>query len=117
MTHSFGRNLCDFNDDEVLTRGMLFRFPARQPYESYVDFMLYQPIEADVSMGLVVSSGIKAGLIAVHLPSEAKVLGRGDCISAGWLKSNWSTWVYSDCKMTDVAVLPPRSLTNVGVAG
>lgn len=75
--------------------GGVFRFPAKYPYEDIVDFMIFNPNEEGKGLGLITSSGYKAGLISVVLPVEA-----GEkCICKDWLLKNWKKWVYPECEV------------------
>jgi len=87
--------------DRALPHGTVLRFPAAWPYEDMVDFMV---VNFPTGMGLVVTTGYKAGLIVVILPSEAMpagVLG----ISSRWLARNWTIWVWPDGDAAQVEVL------------
>ncbi|RJF93198.1 Imm45 family immunity protein [Sphingomonas cavernae] len=88
-------------ESDVIVRGSVIRFPAKWPYEDIVDFMVFDPLECDTGMGLIVSSGYKGGLISVILPKESEIRRS---ISAKWLKENWKKWVYPECSVDDVYV-------------
>ena len=83
----------------VVTRGTLFRFPAKWPYEDVVEFMLILTPWADSNYGFVVSSGYKSGHLGSMLPYEANINvykpgSNWDAISTEWLQKNWRKWVY-----------------------
>lgn len=87
--------------NEDFGNGIVFRCPAEWPYERYVDFMLIVHHDSPSGFALVVSSGLKAGLILVCLPKEAactEVVG----ISCTWLKNNWKKWVYEFADEKDI---------------
>ncbi len=86
-----------------IRRGALIRVPARHPYEAIVDFMVFDPQDDERGMGLIVDSGYKAGLILVILPKESQSSSLRS-ISSKWLKENWTTWGYDDCRAEDVYV-------------
>jgi len=91
----------DINDKNIC-RGSVFRVKGTRPYEEIVDFMVYDPQEDDEGMGLIVSSGYKAGLILVILPKESIGYGESRSISKDWLMENWTNWVYPECGVSDV---------------
>lgn len=90
--------------NEFISRGAIFRFPAKYPYEEMVDLILFQPSSDESGMGFLVNSGYKAGLIAQILPKESGRTGYTDCVVTAWLKENWNHWVYPECSMKDVWV-------------
>ena len=91
------------DDREVLHRGVVLRLRGQWPYEDFVDFMVFDPLEEKHGMGLIVSSGHKAGLISLLLPIESETDGdRG--IDRKWLVDNWAKWVYPECDVSDVFV-------------
>ncbi|MEV7394584.1 Imm45 family immunity protein [Streptomyces sp. NPDC091215] len=82
---------------EEISRGAVFHLPARWPYEDTVEFMLAElPPGADDRMGLIVTTGYKAGLWVVFLPDEAYAAGRPWALSASWLRDNWTAKVYAE---------------------
>ncbi len=98
------KKLANIPANENIRCGSIFRFPAKWPYENFVDFMVFDNHKSDMGMGIVVVSGNKSGLIAVHLPKESS--GEfNSTISSSWLKENWNYWVYTDCMVDDVYVL------------
>lgn len=78
--------------ERALPPGTILRFPAAYPYEDMVDFMITSFPDR---CGLVVTTGYKAGLIAGILPAEAVPKGMIG-LSASWLATNWTTWVWPD---------------------
>lgn len=82
-------------DGEVLTRGVLFRFPASYPFESVAEFMLFEAPSSDSGYGLICTSGYNSGRVEVLLPADARhVAENTHAISTAWLKKNWRKWVY-----------------------
>jgi hypothetical protein len=81
-------------------RGVVFRFPAKYPFEKIVDFMIIEDHESPTSYKLICSSGYHSGQTELVFPAEAVHKAGG--ISAAWLKSNWSLWVYPECEATSV---------------
>lgn len=47
-------------------------------------------------MGLLVTTGYKAGLWVMALPDEAHAPGQPWALSASWLLDHWTTRVYAD---------------------
>jgi hypothetical protein len=90
--------------DKACPRGTVFRFPAKWPYESMVDLMLFSNPYEERPHGLIVTTGHKAGLVLVLLPRES-THPEGDAVSAAWLVSEWSKWIYPDCAVADVHVM------------
>ena len=94
------RKLTDMAPDAV-GYGAVFRFPARWPYENAVDYLLAQH-DGD-GFALVVASGIKAGLVSLVLPPDARCHApHQHAVSRRWLIANWERWVYPDCAARDV---------------
>ena len=88
-------------EHESISRGIVFRLPAKWPYEDFVDFMV---VDFAHSHGLVVSSGYKAGSILVILPVESnsnEYVG----IDTQWIITNWSKWVYPECDVNNVHII------------
>ncbi|MBU1640493.1 MAG: hypothetical protein KKG53_08410 [Proteobacteria bacterium] len=81
-------------------RGIIFRFPAKHPFESVVDYLLINDHYAPADYSLMCSTGHQAGTIKLRLPEESMHADGG--ISVQWLKDNWQKWVYKDCKVEDV---------------
>jgi hypothetical protein len=87
--------------NKSISRGMVFRLPAKWPYENFVDFMV---VDFSDGHGLIVSSGYKAGLILIILPNESnsnEYVG----IDTQWIIDNWSNWIYPDCDVNDVYII------------
>ncbi|MGY3060280.1 hypothetical protein ACVWZD_004525 [Streptomyces sp. TE3672] len=81
---------------EEISRGAVLQLPARWPYEETVEFMLAElPPGSDGRMGLIVTTGYKAGLWVMSLPDEAFVAERPWALSAAWLRDNWTARIYS----------------------
>lgn len=94
------QKLIDFKEDTIRL-GSVLRLPAQYPYESVVEFMVFEPNDSDYGLGLMVRSGYKAGLTLVILPNESQPKSsRG--LSTQWLITNWQTWVYPDCAVKQV---------------
>lgn len=88
-------------DYESIGNGIVFRLPAKWPYEDFVDFMV---VDYGGDFSLIVSTGLKAGLVLINLPKECSSdKYRG--IDKNWLISNWSKWVYPECYVNDVYVI------------
>lgn len=84
-------------------RGVVFRFPAKSPFEDIVDFMIIEDRESPNSYKLICSSGYHAGQTELVFPAESKYETGG--VSVTWLKENWSIWVYPECKAENVKYL------------
>lgn len=84
-------------------RGRVLRMPSAWPYEDFVDFMVYDPAEVGRGMGLIVTSGNKAGLRLVRLPEESQGDAFG-AIETKWIIKNWAEWVYPECDVADVYI-------------
>ncbi|MEU9459115.1 Imm45 family immunity protein [Streptomyces sp. NPDC048312] len=81
---------------EEMSRGAVLQLPARWPYEETVEFTLAEPPPgSDGRMGLIVTTGHKAGLWMVPLPDETFVAERPWALSAAWLRENWTARIYS----------------------
>ena len=92
--------LRDFEEDEI-RRGSLLRFPAQYPYESIVELMVFEANDSERGLGLMVSSGYKAGLTLVILPFESRPQGKNGLMSH-WLIENWHQWVYPETNVHEV---------------
>lgn len=90
-------------EEEHLFRGVVFRFPAKHPFENVVDFMIIEDFTAPLGLKLICSTGYHAGQTERVLPEEARHENGG--ISVKWLKSNWKKWVYSECDLEAVSYL------------
>lgn len=89
---------------ENLCRGTVFRFPAVDPFESVVDFMLFRDFNSDSGFSLVCVTGRKAGHHEGCLPEEALAKGKVSAISKSWLVKNWTKWVYPETQASEVRV-------------
>ncbi|WP_214511737.1 Imm45 family immunity protein [Pseudomonas brassicacearum] len=85
----------------VISRGKIFRLPARWPYENIVDFMVMDIPDEEFGHSIAVASGNKAGLLVVRLPVESCSPGTHG-LSRDWIIKNWAKWVYPDCPVEDV---------------
>ena len=89
-----------------LWSGTVFRFPAKWPYEAFVDYMLISDAgHGRNELKLLVTTGHKGGSmnILTQFPPEAYVAG-AIAIRSDWLKANWCEWVYDQCRMCEVYV-------------
>lgn len=84
-----------------ISRGKIFRLPARWPYEDIVDFMVVDIPDEECGHSIVAISGNKAGLLVVRLPVESRSSGTHG-ISREWIIKNWAKWVYPDCPVENV---------------
>lgn len=62
--------------------------------------------------GLVVSSGHKAGLILISLPTESKS-EEGRALSTQWIIDNWAKWIYPECDVSDVYLFDGYEATPI----
>lgn len=80
--------------DDFLVIGDIIRLPDNYdlgPGSGPVDLLIFDPCEDEAGLGLMVTSGYKAGLILAILPEESrfeKKLG----LSIRWLIENWDKW-------------------------
>ena len=79
---------------ESISRGAVFCFPAKHPFESKVHFMLIEEPESDSGFKFICSSGYHSGQTEVFLPQEATATSGG--IDKKWLIDNWTKWVYPE---------------------
>ena len=93
--------LIDLNQKSI-GRGVVLRIPATYPYESVVDFIVFDPSESDRGLGLLVATGHKAGLVRVLLPKESEGRENSRGIETQWLVENWKNWVYPESEVFDV---------------
>jgi hypothetical protein len=56
-----------------------------------VDLLVFDPRENDAGLGLMVTSGYKAGLVFAVLPAESR-FERKPALSRLWLIENWDKW-------------------------
>lgn len=90
----------------ALGHGAVFRCPAKWPYENVVDFMVFENPLTDRSFGLMVTTGMKAGLILVLLPEDCKTPEPGvHGLSTQWVVANWAEWIYPECPVDQVLLL------------
>lgn len=87
--------------EPTIRLGSIFRLPAQYPYESVVEFMVFEPNDSNYGLGLMVRSGYKAGLTLVILPIESQPTNQRG-LSTQWLLHNWHIWVYPDCAVKQV---------------
>lgn len=87
--------------NKSICRGNVFRLPAVWPYEDWVDFIVFETQDSDRPYGLMVSSGYKAGLFLIKLPSES-ISDEGYALSTNWIITNWEKWIYPECDVKDV---------------
>ena len=92
--------LIDSKEQEI-RRGSLLRCPAQYPYESIVEFMVFEANDSERGLGLMISSGYKAGLTLVILPFESRPKGKSGLMTQ-WLINNWQTWVYPEANVNEV---------------
>ncbi len=94
---------------DAIYRGAILRFPAKPPYEKFVEFLVYEHGDEAFGLGLMVASGYKAGLPARLLPKESLSADKMG-IDVGWLAANWSTWVYGDASPDEVLIASERHI-------
>lgn len=82
-------------------RGVVFRFPAKAPFEQTVDFMIIEEHDSPIFYKLICSSGYHAGQTELVFPAEAK--HETGAVSVVWLKKNWQTWIYPECEVKNVS--------------
>ena len=96
--------LCEYAGS--IRRGMRLRCQGSQPYEPTVDFMVVESWDrTDCGYTLMIASGYKAGLRHVVLPKDSSNR-ENNGIDADWLRANWASWVYPECSVCDMLVLP-----------
>lgn len=86
-----------------LSHGNIFRVPGKYPYETWVDFMVFDTQIEHSPYGLIVVSGYKAGLILVRFPVES--LSPAGGLDREWVVSNWGYWVYPECDVSNVYLI------------
>ena len=97
------------SNEKFLTHGTVLKVLGSYPYEEFVDFMVFDPSIKDKGLGLIVSSGYKAGLVLVILPHES-----GEhSLSREWLIKNWQHWVYPECDVSDVYIRDYYESTSI----
>ena len=95
------QKLIDYQEDAIYC-GAVLRFPADYPYEKIVDFMI---MDIENNLHFCVSSGFKCGAVYIRLPQEGYCVNEY-AIDSKWLIENWNKWIYLDCKVDDVYILP-----------
>ncbi len=88
------------SNEKYFYRSVVFRFPAKYPFEDIVDFMIIEDLEAPLKLKLICSTGYHAGQTELIFPKEAKHSDGG--ISVAWLKDNWEKWIYPECNIREV---------------
>jgi hypothetical protein len=84
-----------------LTRGMLLRFAAGQPFENQVVMMVCEAPDKSDRLGLMTISGYKAGINCyVIFPNEAAPYR----VSIQWLINNWQILVWPDGDVNEVEI-------------
>ena len=99
--------------EENFYRSVVFRFSAQHPFESIVDFMIIEALDAPLRLKLICSTGYHAGQTELVFSKEAEHHEGG--ISVHWIKENWVKWIYSCCKVSEVSYLsnyPPEVGVN-----
>jgi len=93
-------------EEDNLWRGAVFRFPAKYPFESHVDFMLFTDSSSESGFSLICTTGYKAGSKEAWLPKEALSPQENIiAISRDWLVKNWEEWVYKETPASEVLVI------------
>ena len=95
------QKLIDYQEDAIY-RGAVLRFPGTWPYEKIVDYMI---IDMEGQLFTCVSSGYKCGAVYIGLPQEGYYSDKY-AINTKWLIENWNKWIYLDCAVEDVYILP-----------
>lgn len=98
--------------NKSIKRGTVLRLPAVWPYEEWVDFMVFETQDDERPYGLIVSSGYKAGLFLIKLPTES-ISDEGHGLSTEWLINNWAEWIYPECNVEDVHILDEYVATPI----
>jgi hypothetical protein len=86
-------SLLDLADD-VLIIGDLVRLASNYdlgPGSDPVDLLLFDPHDDEAGLGLIVTSGYKAGLVFAVLPRHSRLAGKPG-LSKVWLIENWDKW-------------------------
>ena len=89
--------------EPYISHGTVFRLPAKYPYENFVDFMV---IYYSTEYLLCASTGYCAGNVFVVIPNEGLAKNGVSAISTDWFIENWNKWIYPDCKVEDVYIIP-----------
>lgn len=96
--------LSDFKES-TLWPGTVFRFPAKHPFEPFVDFMLFSNPNSESSFSFLCTTGYHAGSQEGHLPKEARASGDVVAIHRDWLIENWNEWVYQGTPVSEVYII------------
>ena len=95
------QKLVDYQNPYI-GRGVVFRLPAKYPYENFVDFMV---LEYACEYFLCASTGYNAGHVFQAIPNEG-LAKDVFAIDTKWFIENWNKWIYLDCKVEDVYIIP-----------
>ena len=85
--------LLDLSDDFLIV-GDVIRLSDNYdlgPGSGPVDLLIFDPRENDAGLGLMVTSGYKAGLVFAVLPEESR-FEKKPGLSKAWLIENWDKW-------------------------
>lgn len=85
--------LTDYGEEALFT-GDILRLPENYdlgPGSAPVDLMVFEPLDEECGLGLVVVSGYKAGLVYALLPVDS-LKGGSRSICMDWLKREWNRW-------------------------
>jgi hypothetical protein len=80
--------------DDVLVIGDIIRLSDNYdlgPGSGPVDLLLFDSSRSEAGVGLVVTSGVKSGLIFCILPAESRFEGKM-ALARSWLIENWDKW-------------------------
>lgn len=107
------RRLADL-PNESLWRGDVFRFPFNPSLgrkSPPVEMLLFETWGFDDVLGLVPTSGYKAGLPYCYFPQESQGEGRLS-LETAWLHRNWGDWLgYEEwCEETGGTVFRPMPI-------
>ncbi|UXM96223.1 Imm45 family immunity protein [Bartonella sp. HY329] len=90
--------------EALLRRGNVLRVKGIYPHEAFVDLMIFETQKAICPLGLIVTTGYKAGLILQTYPEEAYAYPLSG-IYKHWLVENWIKWGYPSCDIDDVYII------------
>lgn len=94
-----------------IPRGTVFRFPSNlDGWGETLDLMMY--LHNEVQLGLVVTSGPRAGHVVCYLPSDA-LLPNTAMVSTRWLQENWTKWVWPETPVSEVEVVPKATRSEL----
>lgn len=74
--------------------------------------MVFESQVEDRPLGLIITSGYKAGLILVYLPRDS--FSKEGGLNKEWVVSNWEKWIYPDCDVSDVMLVRYESASVSG---